>query len=193
MKLGALDATIKATGDAGEFEAILSMPTLDRDAEIIDPYAFAPLPTKITIDVDHGMSVAATVGSGTPYYTPDGVLMVRGTFASTPRAQEVRTLVREGHVDRMSVAYRAARYEIDPGDGVMHLRSGELLNAAIVAIPANREAAITAVKGTCPACAAKTADTDPDATAAPDAAVEPPVTATASALASMAEAEALLL
>lgn len=186
-----LDATIKAAGDSGEFEAILSMPTLDRDGEIIDPYAFAPLPDKITIDVDHGMSVASTVGSGVPYYASDGTLMFRGQFASTARAQEVRTLVKEGHIDRMSVAYRAARYEIDPNDGLPHLRSAELLNAAIVPIPANREAAITVAK--CAACEAKTADTIPEPPAASPPAAPDPVTATASALAALAEAEALLL
>lgn len=143
---GVLDAVVKAAGDSGEFEAILSVPSVDRDGEIIDPFAFNPLPAKITIDIDHGMSVASTVGSAEPYYTPDGVLMCRGTFASTSRAQEVRTLVKEGHIDRMSVAYRAARYEIDQTDGLPHLRSGELLNAAIVPIPANRDAAILVAK-----------------------------------------------
>lgn len=140
-----LDAVIKAVKDTGEFEAILSMPTLDRDGEIIDAGAFAPLPSKITIDIDHGMSVATTVGSGTPYYTSDGVLMFTGKFASTALAQDVRALVVEGHVDRMSVAYTNANY-VPGDDGVPHLRSAELLNAAIVGIPANREAAILVAK-----------------------------------------------
>ena len=189
-----LDATIKAASDSGEFEAVLSVPTLDRDGEIIDPFAFAPLPSKITIDIDHGMSVASTVGSGTPFYAPDGTLMFRGAFASTARAQEVRTLVKEGHVDRMSVAYRAARYEIDPEDGIMHLRSGELLNAAIVPVPSNREAEILSVK-TCASCSdAKTVESDPDPAAADPAAAGPAdVTVDPARLVLLAEAEWALL
>jgi hypothetical protein len=104
-------------------------------------------------------------------------------FASTPLGQDVRTLVDEGHVSKMSVAFMDAVREIDEKDGLPHVRKAELLNAAIVAIPANREASILAAK----AAIALTdhskspvlteddvpADTDPEETAAP-AAVTPP-------------------
>src|SRR5688572_28640128 len=91
-------ASIKAASDdAGEgaFEAIMSVPVLDRDGEVVDAKAFEPLPDHITIDIDHGMSVEKTVGSGQPYYDGD-VLKVRGRFASTPLAQVVRSLVVDG-------------------------------------------------------------------------------------------------
>lgn len=147
---GIVDVEIKALDDdekapSGMFEAVLSAPTVDRDGEIIDPKAFEPLPDHITIDVDHGMSVATTVGSGTPYYEGD-VLKFRGTFSSIPRAQEVRTLVTEGHIRKMSVAFMNANRETDPDDERPHIRRAELLNAAIVPIPSNREADITAAK-----------------------------------------------
>lgn len=146
MDIKQLSAEIKATSkEAGTFEAILSMPTLDRDMEVIDARAFEPLPDHIPIDIDHGMSVTSTVGSGKPFYEGD-VLKVSGTFASTALGQEVRTLVTEGHVRKMSVAYMGAQYEADETDGFLHLRKGELLNAAIVAIPSNRQADILAAK-----------------------------------------------
>jgi HK97 family phage prohead protease len=129
----------------GEFLSIMSAPTLDRDGEIIDTNAFAPLPEKITVDIDHDMSVRSIVASGRPYYDNDGLLKIRGQFASTALAQDVRTLVREGHVDRMSVTFRAARREIGE-DGVTHIRGAELLNVAFVAVPSNREAAVLAAK-----------------------------------------------
>lgn len=144
---GRLNATIKAVGDdtgPGAFEAFLSVPTVDRDGEILDGGAFDPLPDHITIDVDHAMSVEKTVASGQPFYE-GSTLKFRGTFASTPLAQTVRTLVKEGHVRSMSVAYRAAQYEDE--DGIPHLRKAELLNAGIVGIPANRDALIVAAKG----------------------------------------------
>ncbi len=145
MQTKHLPAELKAAKDSGTFEAVLSMPTMDRDGEVIDAGAFLPLPKKITIDVDHGLSTMKTVGSAEPFYDGD-VLKARGTFASTPLAQEVRTLVLEGHVNHMSVAYRAAQYEVDEKDGLPHLRKGELLNAAIVSIPSNREAEILVAK-----------------------------------------------
>lgn len=150
MTTDTLTAEIKMAGDEfgieledGEFLAIISDATLDRDGEVIDPGAFEPLPQKITVDIDHWMSVQRTVGSGKPFYSGDR-LMLRGRFASTDTAQEVRTLVTEGHIDRMSVAFRRA--ERRDVDGVPHIVRAELLNVAIVAIPANPSAAILAAK-----------------------------------------------
>ncbi len=140
----AYTAEIKAASD-GSFEAIMSAPTLDRDGEVIDSLAFAPLPSKITVDIDHAMSVRSVVGSGEPFYDEAGLLKIRGRFASTPLGQEVRTLVKEGHVDRMSVTFRGAQRDIGE-DGLQHVRKGELLNVAFVVIPSNREAAVLAAK-----------------------------------------------
>lgn len=205
---GIVDVDIKATTDDdgvadGAFEAILSAPTLDRDGEIIDARAFEPLPDHITIDIDHGMSVGTTVGSGTPYYEGD-TLMFRGTFSSIPRAQEVRTLVTEGHIRKMSVAFMNAAREADPDDERTHIRRAELLNAAIVPIPSNREASILAAKALASeahqraledekATAETSTDTDPEQAAAPAAADAPAdVAVDPKALAALAEAEALL-
>src|SRR5688500_18294133 len=111
------------TDGPGEFDVILSAPTLDRDNEVIDAKVFEPLPEHITFDIDHGMSTATTVGSGTPFYDGD-VLRVKGTYSSIPRAQEVRTLVREGHIRTTSVAFMAAERE-DDEKGVTHITRAE--------------------------------------------------------------------
>lgn len=144
-------ATIKSTSGTkdgvGSFEAVLSMPTVDRDNEVIDARAFDPLPDHITIDIDHAMTVEKTVGSGTPYYDEAGILRFKGTYASHPLAQMVRGLVDEKHIRTMSVAFMpGGEWEFDQKDGKNHLRKGELLNAGIVGIPSNREALITASK-----------------------------------------------
>lgn len=164
--IGAVTVDLKALDPddpAGQFEAVLSAPTLDRDGEIIDAKAFEPLPDHMTIDIDHGMSVLTTVASGTPYYDGD-TLKFRGTFSTLPRAQEVRTLVTEGHIRKMSVAFMNAHREIDPDDERPHVRKAELLNAAIVAIPSNREADILSAKAlaACPRCAAHDLATNDD-------------------------------
>lgn len=127
----------------GGFDVVLSSPSLDRDGEIIDAKVFDPLPEHITFDIDHGMSTATTVGSGKPFYDGD-VLRVKGTFSSIPRAQEVRTLVREGHIKTTSVAFMGA--EREEKDGVTHITKAELLNGAFVAIPSNRDALVLSAK-----------------------------------------------
>lgn len=127
----------------GEFDVILSAPTLDRDGEVIDAKVFEPLPEHITFDIDHGMSTATTVGSGKPFYDGD-VLRVKGTYSSIPRAQEVRTLVREGHIRTTSVAFMGA--EREEKDGVTHIKRAELLNGAFVPIPSNRESVVLSAK-----------------------------------------------
>ena len=144
----------------GEFDVILSTEALDRDGEklFLDEWK-TPLPDRITFDSDHGMSVATTVGSGVPTLE-DGVLRVRGTFASTEHAQTVRTLVNEGHITRTSVAFRQQK---DKKDGTV---TRELLNGAFVAIPANDEAVVLSSKSV------KAADTISHEQAIHDAAVQ---------------------
>lgn len=124
----------------GEFDVILSTEALDRDGENLYISEWkTPLPDRITFDSDHGMSVATTVGSGVPTIE-DGVLRVRGIFASTEHAQNVRTLVNEGHITKTSVAFRTIR------DKKSNTVTRELLNGAFVAVPANEEAVVLSSK-----------------------------------------------
>lgn len=144
MNVTRKDATITNTDEdfPGAFKVVLSTPSKDRDGEelAIEDWK-TPLPDKITFDTDHGMSVAATVGSGVPTIE-DGKLIVRGTYSSLPRAQEVRTLVKEGHIDRTSVAFMTEKVTKDGKTKSQR----ELLNGAFVAIPSNREAVVLGAK-----------------------------------------------
>lgn len=127
----------------GSFHIILSTAAKDRDGEQLQPGEWEqPLPGHITMDMDHGMSVATTVGSGVPTLE-DGQLHVRGTYASIPRAQEVRALVGEGHIKTTSVAF--LRKTTSDAKGAKTTRR-ELLNGAFVAVPANPEALVLASK-----------------------------------------------
>src|SRR5205085_2122006 len=97
-----------------------------------------------TFDIDHGMNVASTVGSGVPRIDEEtGNLVVAGTYSSLPRAQEVRTLVNEGHIRTTSVAFMNTKTQKD-GKTVA---ARELLNGAFVAVPSNRDALVLASKG----------------------------------------------
>lgn len=132
------------TSPTGSFHIILSAPTKDRDGETLLPDEWEqPLPAHITMDRDHEMSVAGTVGSGVPTIEDDGALHVRGTYSSLPMAQDVRTLVKEGHIRTTSVAF--LRKASADAKGVKQVKR-ELLNGAFVAIPANRDALVLSSK-----------------------------------------------
>ncbi len=141
-----LFAVVKARRDddsfPGSFEAVASMATVDRDGEIVAKGAFNPLPVQVPIHVDHRMDSEGLVGSGRPYYTPDGVLKVAGTFAGTPRAQIIRQLVSEGHLSSMSVGFFAATKK--DVDGVPTISKAELIEVSFVTVPSNREARVLA-------------------------------------------------
>lgn len=127
----------KDYGPNGGFTAVLSTPSMDRDGDSLKRHEWKePLPDRVPLDVDHGMSVATTVGSFHPYFEGDK-LMMDAYFSSLKQAQDVRTLVDEGHISTVSVAFMNDRGAMK--DGTPHR---ELLNAGIVAIPSNRDAVI---------------------------------------------------
>lgn len=148
----------------GEFEAILSVPTIDRDGEIVDARCFEPLPAEIPIHKFHDFS--SPVATATPFYDGD-ILKARGTFDPDPESQAIRTKVGRS-IRYMSVGFMAATRSDQ--DGVPHITKAELLEASFVSVPSNREAAILAVKSAINIPAA----TDPEDTAAANAAADPP-------------------
>lgn len=140
VKMKSVEAAINSVGpdDAfpGEFEVLLSTPALDRDGDRLKSDGWiTPLPNRIQFNTDHSMLVEHTVGSGAPTINEAGNLVVRGHYASTDHAQTTRKLVREGHIDSVSVTYR----ETKGG-------KRELINGAFVVIPSNPEAKVLASK-----------------------------------------------
>jgi hypothetical protein len=207
---------VKALADDdvnGEFEAVLSVPVVDRDGEVVDSRAFEPLPAEIPIHKFHDFS--APVATAQPFYDGD-VLKARGVFDPDPDSQLIRSKVGKS-IRYMSVGFMAAtRSDVD---GVPHITKAELLEASFVSVPSNREAAILAVKGHTPSDPAilmalkaisdkldsilapapaegvtKSAATDPEKAAAPAAASPADVSVGMARLAAMrAEAELLLI
>jgi phage head maturation protease len=118
----------------GEFEAVLSTPDLDRDGETVMPRAFDPLPKSIPVHFSHDfVDKVPPVGRATPYYDGD-TLKVKGTFASTPRAQELRALVNEGVIDSMSAGFLTTKKK---GKSIIE---GDLIEGSLTATPVNRSA-----------------------------------------------------
>lgn len=140
-------AQVKAVKDAenpnGEFEVILSAETVDRDGEIIDAKAFEPLPESVPFHAFHDFH--DPIGRAVPFYDGD-VLKARGVFASTARAQEIRTLVTEGVIGHTSVGFMAAVRQDGKDSDAPHITKGELLEGSFVSVPSNREAAVLMAK-----------------------------------------------
>lgn len=142
-----LAATIKALetdNPNGEFEAILSTSTPDREGESIAAGAFDPLPASMPLYVQHDwMEKALPIGRGVPSYVGD-MLTIKGTFASTPRAQEVRSLVNEGVIDSMSVGFLNGKRKSIGGQKTV--TKGEAFEASFTGVPVNPTATVLASK-----------------------------------------------
>lgn len=138
---GDVKAVAESTNANGEFEVVLSMPTVDRDGEVIEKGAFEPLPESIPFHAFHNFS--DPIGRATPFYDGDR-LMARGYYASTARAQEIRSLVADGVIGHTSVGFMPPVREMK--DGVPHIVKGELLEGSFVSVSSNREAAVLVAK-----------------------------------------------
>lgn len=135
-------AVVKTSADAGTWTAVASAPTLDRDGEVVDPFAFAPLPASVPVHDGHRFD--RVVGRAVPRYDAQGTLYVDGRFSSIPEAQRTRTLVLEGVLDSMSVAFHnPVRTNVE---GTPHITKGELLAVDFVSVPSNRDARVVAVR-----------------------------------------------
>jgi hypothetical protein len=135
-------AAVSPASDAGpgEFDIILSTAARDREGEVVAPGSWVmPLPDVIPINANHSSDVSDIVGSGAPWIDADGHLRVRGTFASTPQAQHVRSLVQEGHLRTVSV-------EMLRRKGVNGEPVNELVGGAFVLLPANPQAIVLSAK-----------------------------------------------
>ena len=69
-----------------------------------------------------------------------GNLRVKGTFASTPEAQHIRSLVAEGHLRSVSVEFLRRK---SAGGRLVN----ELVGGAFVNVPSNPEAVVLSAKG----------------------------------------------
>jgi hypothetical protein len=108
--------------------------------ESISPSSWAqPLPESIPLNVNHSGDVSDIVGSGRPWLDADGNLRVSGTFASTPEAQHIRSLVAEGHLRSVSVEFLRRK-------GASGQPVNELVGGAFVNVPSNPEARVLSAK-----------------------------------------------
>jgi len=147
MSLKHLTATVTKATESGSWSAVASAPTVDRDGEVVAAYAMLPLPPSVPVHEGHDFT--KVVGRAVPRYDSKGRLLVEGKFSSVPEAQRVRTMVVEGVLDSMSIAFHNTVRE--NRDGVPTIVSAELIACDFVSVPSNREARVLAVRGYRPA------------------------------------------
>lgn len=128
------------TSGPGALHVIASTERRDRDGDQLwaDEWE-QPLPEHVQVIGDHDNNhILSTVGSGTPTLEADNKIHVRGSYAETQYAQDVRKLVNGKHLRNLSVAYREKRGQ----KGV----SRELINVSFVNVPSNVEAVVVESK-----------------------------------------------
>lgn len=132
---------------------------VDQGDEVVDAGAFAKtiqecVPKRavklLATHLMFGASVMEVVGTIVEAKEDDRGLWIKASLASTATAQDVRTLVQEGHVEGLSIGFEMLRWEIVRGENgapdILHHKEVRLLEVTVTAFPMNPEAVITAVK-----------------------------------------------
>lgn len=70
----------------------------------------------------------------------------RWRISKTRLGEDVHTLLKDGALDSFSIGYIPRDFEVDEDTGTRHLKSVELLEVSVVAMPMNPLAMVTAVK-----------------------------------------------
>lgn len=142
-----MNATLKSVDDAGSWLAIASSDALDRDGEIVAAGALTWEKTTVPVYDGHSWVTnpdRSPIGRAEPFYR-GRELHVRGRFASTPDAQLVRTKVREGIVDAMSVVF-VPKVKTKNSAGVTVISDAELLSVDFVGVGSQRDALVLSAR-----------------------------------------------
>jgi len=145
----------KAAGDAGTLEGYAStFGNVDLGGDVVVKGAFAKTIANIKANgipllADHVASTASVLGTIFDASEDETGLKIKAKFSSAPSAQDVRTKLLEGHLDRMSIGYDPVEYAfVDGEDGRQNRKLIEikLWEASVVVFPMNPEAAVGRVK-----------------------------------------------
>lgn len=141
------EAKFKGLDDDGVFEAVISGIKTDRYGDSINPAGwllknFKKNPVLLWAH-DHSIP---TVGKAIKVWVEGTELKLRGKFAPTPFAQELKLLVEEGFLKAFSVGFTPIDYE-DNSKGGVNFEKQELLETSFVNVPAYAEALVKRVKG----------------------------------------------
>ncbi|HBI50276.1 MAG TPA: hypothetical protein DDY21_00280 [Candidatus Moranbacteria bacterium] len=132
--------------DDGTFEAVISGIKTDRYGDTINPEGwvlknFNKNPVLLWAHDHH----TPTVGRALKVWVEGKVLMMKGEFAPTPFAQELKLLAENGFLRAFSVGFKPIDYKFN--DNGVDFLSQELLEVSFVNVPAYAEALMKTVDG----------------------------------------------
>lgn len=135
------------SGDPGALEGYLSVfGNIDEGGDVVLPGAFKKTLAhwqqsgrKIPLLVDHKLSTDGVVGSIDHAREDQVGVKVRASFSSITKAQDIRTLMLEGHLGGMSFTYepRRSRPGMKDGQKVRYLEEVRLFEGTITPFPMN--------------------------------------------------------
>jgi uncharacterized protein len=98
--------------------------------------------------MDHNTSINAVLGTIVEAYEDDKGLYIKAKLADTPRVNEVRDMLQQGHLNKMSIGFFIEKQSFteDNGREIRVIEKANLMEVSVVTIPANTRAEILAVK-----------------------------------------------
>jgi HK97 family phage prohead protease len=139
---------IKAAADQA-FEGWASTPAVDREGEIIEPEAIAASLEAYMRNpiVTYAHDWLNPVGRTVEARVTEAGLWVKIQLGRTTKAREVWQLIEDRILRSLSIGFNAGADDGDDRDGVWRWRRIELLEIAVVPIPANPQATFTVARG----------------------------------------------
>lgn len=129
---------------------------IDSYGDVIEPGAFVKTlgahkqaGTRPPMLLDHGMSAGGSVIGVWDALSEDGTgLYAKGRLIDTTAGNDAYVAMKEGALTGMSIGYRATEFELRarPDDPKRRLKSVDLVELSVVAVPANPKARVAAVK-----------------------------------------------
>lgn len=146
-KAAAADARGSLTGYASTYD-------VDLGGDLVVPGAFCEAVAKINggetlpLLADHVMTTGSVIGSIFRAAENDHGLVIEARFASTQKAQDVRSLLKEGHLDSLSIGYQSEDEDWTDIDGreVRLLKRVKLWEVSVVVTPMNPHALVGSTK-----------------------------------------------
>ena len=161
---------------AKRITAVVTAPTVDRDQDIIDTQSLK-LPLKggglvrvadmtggeqilVPFMIDHSWSVSAQIGSAQKAWVNEaGELVMEFIFSSRDIAQDVFTLIDEGHIDNsFSITVMYGEDDLEPRSQGYDIYNGEIVEVSLVFKGSNRNARLLEVSKKLEAHMPKTID-----------------------------------
>lgn len=150
METKFINLEIKSASDDADENSIIGMGSvygnIDRGGDVVLAGAFTEsLATGRKIKMLYQHNPNDVIGVWTSVTEVDGGLRVEGKFADTPRAQEVRSLVKMGAIDGLSIGYQTILATYDQNNTRL-ISKASLFEVSVVTFPMNESAVVTSVK-----------------------------------------------